>query len=78
MDVTTGEIKEFESEKELAEALLTGKWERLERMPNPNCNRCHGRGHLGFNVSRGQYVVCRCVKKREKKEVDHAVENDQL
>lgn len=67
MNVETGEIKDVDklTEKER----LSGKWVELERRPNPGCKRCHGRGHLGRDVTTDQYVLCRCVKKRPKKKV---------
>ena len=62
MDVTTGKIKVFESDDELQKAMHTGNWVQLARLPNPNCKRCYGRGHVGRDVSTGLYVPCRCVK----------------
>ena len=64
MDVTTGKIKEFKSERELAKAQMDGRWVELGRRPNPGCKRCHGRGHLGRDVTTNEYVPCKCVKAR--------------
>jgi len=68
MNVETGEIKEFESEDALQKAMASGKWVELEKRPNPGCKHCHGRGHRGFNSIAKEYVICKCVKKRQKKE----------
>ena len=27
-----------------------------------NCKKCHGRGHLGFNITHQAYIKCRCVR----------------
>ena len=68
MNVETGEIKEFESEDKLQMAMASGKWVELDKRPNQGCNHCHGRGHIGFNTTTQEYVICRCVKKRPVKE----------
>lgn len=32
------------------------------------CGLCFGRGHIGFNAQRNQYVVCDCVTRNIEKE----------
>lgn len=27
-----------------------------------NCKRCYGRGNVGFDVDKGHYVLCSCVR----------------
>ena len=54
MDTTTGQIKEFKDGAELNKAIATGNWEELDKMPNRNCKRCYGLGHLGKNTARGR------------------------
>lgn len=67
MDTSTGEIKQFASQSELQKAIASGNWEALDKAPNPNCKRCHGRGHLGYNVTYKKYVPCKCTKIRKKR-----------
>jgi hypothetical protein len=36
----------------------------LKHRPSNNCNRCFGRGHVGFNTVNQQYVICKkCMRK---------------
>lgn len=65
MDTSTGEIKEFDSDRELKLAMQSGNWEQLGRKPKPNCRFCHGQGHNGYNLSLGKYVPCRCTKPKK-------------
>lgn len=65
MDVQTGEIVDDTSpgfEKKLA----NGRLIRLDNPPDPNCKRCYGRGHRGYNKTLKRYVPCKCTKKRKK------------
>lgn len=64
MDKETGQIKEFKNEEELLKAIASGEWVKLEKMPDPGCDHCYGRGHIGIDLNTGQYVPCRCVKNR--------------
>lgn len=63
MNVETGEIQEFESANKLQQAMRSGTWIAVDKMPDPNCRKCYGRGHLGKNLSTNLYVPCSCVKK---------------
>jgi hypothetical protein len=31
--------------------------------PKTNCKKCHGRGHVGHNITVGYYVMCQCLHK---------------
>jgi hypothetical protein len=31
--------------------------------PNPKCNRCHGRGYVGYDTTKKYYLMCRCTSK---------------
>jgi hypothetical protein len=33
----------------------------LRKRAKPTCRRCHGKGHLGFDLSRKLFISCRCV-----------------
>lgn len=35
----------------------------LTKYPKRNCNKCHGRGHLGKDKQTCTYVICNCIKK---------------
>lgn len=82
MNVETGEIREFVSPDALQQALHTGSWIELDKMPDQKCKKCYGTGSLGRKVSTGmvggvttksmRYVPCRCVKK--KTEIDKALD----
>lgn len=62
MDVKTGEIREFDSASELQKALATGHWEQIDKLPDPKCKKCYGRGYTGYDTVRKRYNICRCVK----------------
>jgi len=66
MDPKTGEILEFDNEKELMEAVKARKLVALKGMPKKSCKKCHGRGHTGFDIIKQEYVICSCVKKEKK------------
>ena len=66
MDTQTGEIREFESEDQYQQAMHTGTWIELAKMPDPNCKKCYGKGHRGRNTITNLYVPCRYVKKKKK------------
>ncbi len=34
----------------------------LKGLPDPNCNSCYGRGHLGKNLTTGKFVPCSCTQ----------------
>ena len=70
MNPKTGEIKELNTDEEALEAMKDG-WIKLDKRPNPGCRHCHGRGHLGKNLSTNTYIPCRCVKKRNKTKGAH-------
>lgn len=44
-----------------------GKIEQIARQPKKNCRHCHGRGHMGKNLTTGLYVPCYCVEEPDKK-----------
>ena len=37
------------------------------KKPKANCNHCYGRGYSGRNLKTQQYVPCRCIKAKNKK-----------
>jgi hypothetical protein len=61
MNVETGEIKRFKTPDEFQEAMATGNWVPVGRMPKASCKKCFGRGHIGAN-DQGRYVACSCVR----------------
>ena len=69
MDLETGEIKYF-TDEEYKQKMDDGTAKNLLKLlgkPKANCNRCHGRGHIGKSVGPNGdnlYIPCRCVIKR--------------
>ena len=31
------------------------------------CKKCHGRGYIGFDIIKGEYVGCKCLNFKDKK-----------
>ncbi len=40
--------------------------EILKKAANPNCSKCYGRGHRGYNITYKYYSYCQCVLKNLK------------
>ena len=66
MDPKTGEILEFDNEKELEAAKKIRELVELKGMPKKSCKKCHGQGHVGFDIINQVYIICSCVKKEKK------------
>lgn len=49
-------------------AIKTGQWDRVERLPDPECSRCSGRGQVGRDRYLGGFIACGCVQTAEAKE----------
>jgi len=64
MNVETGEIREFVNSDALQQAIRTGEWIKLDKMPDQRCKKCYGTGSLGKDVETHLYIPCRCVKKK--------------
>lgn len=64
MNPNSGQIHQFETKAELrsAEAEAGVKFIPLKGMPKKSCRKCHGLGHLGRDVTSGQFTPCRCCK----------------
>ena len=54
-------VEQVNAENTKRESEGTPKIEPIAKVPNPNCRRCHGRGHLGKDIKSGIYVKCVCV-----------------
>ena len=74
MDVGTGEILEFNNQKELEAAQAVRDLVELKGKPKKSCRKCYGRGYIGFNTTTGKYIVCGCVKKEKVVAPDPEVE----
>jgi len=66
VDPKTGEILEFDSQEELEAAKRVRKLIELRGKPKKSCKKCHGLGHVGFDIIEQEYIVCGCVKKEKK------------
>lgn len=40
--------------------------------PKANCNKCYGRGHRGIQTETGNYILCKCVRKKMMAGVEEA------
>jgi hypothetical protein len=66
MDPKTGEIREYDPQE-----LMQIKHNRkkrglkplieLEKLPDPKCKKCYGKGWTGRDKDTGDVVPCRCV-----------------
>ena len=57
-----GQVRAFGSKEELELAKQDGySVLMIKRLPEVNCHKCFGRGHLGFNKKTMQYIPCECV-----------------
>jgi hypothetical protein len=72
MNTETGEIKEFESEEMMKKFFGDGQWIALEKLPEPNCKHCYGRGYSGYNTTERKYLPCRCTKLKVNSPTDEA------
>ena len=41
---------------------------QLTAPPKSNCDVCYGRGHIGYDVLKKYYPMCRCIMKKIDKE----------
>ena len=41
----------------------------IKNNPNPDCKKCYGRGHKGFNRTGEFYIPCMCMKPYKLKRV---------
>lgn len=68
MDTRDGSIWPEDSEelkkrmKEAHQKKFGDLFVRLLNQPDPNCKRCFGRGHTGFNVTTARFEPCKCTK----------------
>jgi len=65
VDPKTGEIIKFDNEEELMKAMKARKLVALKGMPKKSCKKCHGRGYVGFDIVKREYIVCSCVRKKK-------------
>ncbi len=70
MDKQTGEILEFESKGQLEAAKKVRKLIELKGKPKKSCKWCYGRGYTGYNTTKREYIVCRCIKKEKIPDTD--------
>ncbi len=57
-----GQIRAFGSKEELEVAKRDGYGMMMvKRMPDRDCKKCFGRGHIGFNAKLKQHIPCKCV-----------------
>ena len=41
--------------------------EKLEKLSDPNCRKCYGRGYTGFNLTNKSFLACpKCIMRRKK------------
>lgn len=66
----------FPWNKDPITGMITEILEKLKKLANPNCNKCYGRGHIGYKVNKVSvnggrvirsrtYIACpKCIEKR--------------
>ena len=72
MNIHTGEVG-FPSDEQLA----SGDWVPLDKLPDPNCPKCKGRGHTGQPIrvdGKWQYRPCGCTYSTAMGKLHKAVE----
>lgn len=63
MDTSTGEIIKDDGSEGFKKKLMDGKLIELDNPPDPNCKKCYGRGHRGYNTTLKRFVPCKCTKR---------------
>ena len=53
-------MRDIGAERVLDEPSETYK--ELGNMPKASCRKCYGRGYIGKDLKRNQYIPCSCVK----------------
>ena len=57
-----GQVRAFGSEEEFEQAKEDGYGLLMvNKLPEVNCRKCLGRGHLGYDTVSKQYIPCECV-----------------
>lgn len=53
------------------ESLANQDFIKLEVKPNQSCNKCYGRGYVGYIANKKDYMICKCLIKQIKQHPEY-------